>query len=120
MEKPNKAELTALLAAISVSTGIMAGQPAVAVTNDSGMAVAEKSVNLEDAEKKDDKKDDKKADEGKKEGDKKKGGKSRTPCNYPCGCHYGVQGKKHGKKDGAKAPEKKDEKPKEGGDAEKK
>ncbi len=113
MEKINKTELTALLTAISVSSGVLisAGQPVMAQAKNNGMSIAEKGTNLADAEKK----DEGKKEEGKKEGTAKKKGKTRGGCNYPCGCHYGVNSKKHGKGGGAKAPEKKtEEKPAEG------
>lgn len=112
MEKINKSDLTALLAAISVSSGVLvsAGQPVMAADNKNGMNIAEKT-NLADAEKKDEGKSEAKPEGKKEESGKKKGkGKNRGGCNYPCGCHYGVNSKKHGK-GGAKGTEKKEEKP---------
>ena len=76
MARTNKSEITALLAAISVTSGVLAtaAQPASAaksLSKGNSMFLADEKASGKTAQ-----------------GPGKNSGKG---CNYPCGCHYGAQ-----------------------------
>lgn len=85
MERNSKPDLTALLTALSITSGVVvSGLPALAEKSE---AKTETKTETK-TEKKSSAADEKKIEEKKKSVTKNRDVSGRG-CNYPCGCHYG-------------------------------